>query len=249
MSEFTQAFELHNMVPGPEATDVVQVIFKGEDGILLCYGTSADTVLEAEDADTYAPGCIYQLVSGTSSKLYVNEGAAGAVASFTEIVGTVTGTGVSLADAYANYAAANVEAALAEIGGAAYTNRFTTTQVLHGTDAATAANFGKVFVAPKACTVKKITEVHSVAGSDGSAVTLHVERLQGTETSGNGDNLHTTGMDLKSTAETPQSPTLLATVVELAVGDRLNLVDTGTLTALDGLVITIELEWDVVDNS
>ena len=249
MSEFTQAFELHNMIPGPDATAVVQVIYKGEDGIILCYGTSADTVLEAEAADTYAPGCIYIKISGTGSKLYLNEGAAGAVAVFTEVTGTVTGAGVSLADAYANYTGITVEAALAELGGVAYANRFTVTQVLKSTDAATAANFGKIFVAPKACTVKKITEVHSVAGSDGSAVTLHVERLQGTETSGNGDDLHTTGMDLKSTAETPQSPALLATVVKLAVGDRLNLVDTGTLTALDGLAITIELEWDVVDNS
>jgi len=249
MSEFTQAYELHNMVPGPDASTDIQTIYKGIDGIILCYGTSADTVLEAEAADTYAPGCIYILISGTGSKLYVNEGAAGAVAAFAEVTGTVTGTGVSLTDAYANYTGTNLETALAELGGVAYANRFTVTQVLKSTDAATAANFGKIFVAPKACTVKKITEVHTVAGSDSSAVTLHVERLQGTETSGNGDNLHTTGMNLKGTAETPQSPTLLATVVELAVGDRLNLVDTGTLTALDGLVVTIELEWDVADNS
>lgn len=251
MSEFTQAFELHNMVPGPVASAVVQVTYKGEDGILKCYGTSAVSVLNAEAADTYAPGCVYTLVDGTSSKLYINEGAAGAVAVFVEIVGTVTGTGVTLVDAFANYTAENVEAALAEIGGVVYTNRFTIIKTIEPTaEAAAATSYGKIFIAPRACTVTKISEVHTVAGDDAGAVTLHVERLQGTETSGNGDNLHTTGIDLKGTAETPVSPTLLGTgVTELAAGDRLNLVDTGTLATLAGLCVTIELEWDVVDNS
>jgi hypothetical protein len=84
MSEFTIAHELHNMVPGPAPSAVVQVIYKTEKGIMLCYGTTADTVLEAEAADTYAPGCIYikSVVAGTSL-IYYNVGAAGAVASFT----------------------------------------------------------------------------------------------------------------------------------------------------------------------
>jgi hypothetical protein len=56
-------------------------------------------------------------------------------------------------------------------------------------------------------------------------------------------------MNLKSTAETPQSPPLLGNVTALAAGDRLNLVDTGTLTTLAGLCVTIELEWTVEDNS
>lgn len=81
-TRFQQAFDLHNMVAGPKASAVVQVTYKGEDGILACYGTAAITVLQAEAADTYAPGCIYTLVSGVSSKIYVNEGAAGAVADF-----------------------------------------------------------------------------------------------------------------------------------------------------------------------
>ena len=139
MSEFTQAFELHNMIPGPKASAVIQVMYKGEDGILLCYGTSADTVLEAEAADTYAPGCLYQKVSGTGSKVYINEGATGAVAVFTELVGTVTATGVSLVDAFANYTGVNLETALAEIGGAAYANRFTVSKTFDSTAAATAA--------------------------------------------------------------------------------------------------------------
>lgn len=82
---FTKAFDHHNMTPGPAASTTVQVIWRTEDGIMLCYGTSADTVLEAEAADTYAPGCLYiKVVSGGTSILYLNTGAAGAVATFTD---------------------------------------------------------------------------------------------------------------------------------------------------------------------
>ena len=83
-SRFTKAFDLHNMVPGPAASAVVQVIYKSEDGIMLCYGTSADTVLEAEAAGTYAPGCLYIKVASGASVIYLNTGAAGAVATFTD---------------------------------------------------------------------------------------------------------------------------------------------------------------------
>lgn len=103
MSEYTQANELHNMVPGPDATTVVQVTYKGEDGILGCYGTSADTVLEAEAADTYAPGCIYIRVNGASSIAYINKGAAGAVAAFEELTsadGTIATTIANIQAAY-----------------------------------------------------------------------------------------------------------------------------------------------------
>ncbi len=77
------AFDHHNMVPAPAASTIVQVIFRTEDGIMLCYGTSAHTVLEAEDADTYAPGCIYiRVVAAGPSVMYINVGAAGSVANF-----------------------------------------------------------------------------------------------------------------------------------------------------------------------
>jgi len=73
MSEF--GFEAETMVPAP-AAGTVRAIFTTEDGILLCYGTDAYTVLEAETGK-YAPGCLYikSLTAGTSI-LYVNEGTA-----------------------------------------------------------------------------------------------------------------------------------------------------------------------------
>ena len=80
------AFDLHNMVSGPAASAVVQVMYRTEEGILSCYGLSAIATLEAEDADTYAPGCIYirSLAAGTSVA-YINVGASGAGANFEAI--------------------------------------------------------------------------------------------------------------------------------------------------------------------
>jgi len=68
------AYELENMIPFPAASAVVVPIITTEDGVLLCYGTAANTVLEA-DTSTYAPGCIYikSLVAGTSI-IYFNVG-------------------------------------------------------------------------------------------------------------------------------------------------------------------------------
>ena len=79
-------WHLHNMIPAPAADSIVRVIFKTEDGILLCYGTSAISVLEAETANTYAPGCVYiRVLAAGSSKVYVNVAAADVVADFESV--------------------------------------------------------------------------------------------------------------------------------------------------------------------
>jgi hypothetical protein len=62
------------MIPSPAASAAVVPIWETEDGVLLCYGTAAYTVLEA-DTDTYAPGCLYiKSLAAGSSLLYMNEG-------------------------------------------------------------------------------------------------------------------------------------------------------------------------------
>jgi len=67
-------WKLENMVPAPAAAATVRPLITTEDGVLLCYGTAAYTVLEA-DTSTYAPGCIYiKSLTAGSSILYVNEG-------------------------------------------------------------------------------------------------------------------------------------------------------------------------------
>lgn len=110
MSEFKIAKILHDMVPGPDATSVIQTVYKGEDGILQAYGTSAVSVLNAETADTYAPGCVYVRVNGASSIAYINKGAAGAVSSFQELTsadGTIATTIANIQAAYQATAAAD----------------------------------------------------------------------------------------------------------------------------------------------
>lgn len=102
-----------------------------------------------------------------------------------------------------------------------------------------------VFIAPFDLTIKAIYEVHSTAGSDAGAVTLNLERLQGTEApGGNGDALLATAFNAKATANTVQTGALTATTASLTLsaGDRLGLNYTGTLTALAGVVVTVVYE-------
>ncbi len=67
---FVQAFDLHNMTPGPKGVAVPQVIYKSEDGILLAYGISVPGSVAG-----YATGCLFLHTDGTSdTALHVNEG-------------------------------------------------------------------------------------------------------------------------------------------------------------------------------
>lgn len=69
-SRFTQAFDLHNMVPGPAGVATSQVIYKSEDGILLAYGITVPGAVA-----NYAQGCIFFHTDGSAGgTIYVNEG-------------------------------------------------------------------------------------------------------------------------------------------------------------------------------
>jgi hypothetical protein len=101
------------------------------------------------------------------------------------------------------------------------------------------------FIAPFDLTIKAIDYVHATAGSDGGAVTLNLERLQGTEApGGNGDALLATAFNCKGTANTVQNGALTATTASLTLskGNRLGLDYTGTLTALAGVVVSVLYE-------
>ena len=67
-------FRHENMIPGPAAEVATHNIWETEDGVLMAYGLSAVSVLEATST-VYAPGCIYikSLTAGTSI-VYVNVG-------------------------------------------------------------------------------------------------------------------------------------------------------------------------------
>ena len=115
---------------------------------------------------------------------------------------------------------------------------------LPGTSAATAANYGNMFVADRAYEVVGASEVHRAVGTDMGAVTLNIEKLEPGEAPGSGNNLLSTAFNLKSTADTPVHGTLISSRRELLLkrGDRLVAVDAGTLTAVADVCVTIYLK-------
>ena len=120
---------------------------------------------------------------------------------------------------------------------------FVVKENIQGTNAATATNYGIFFIAPFRCEVVRIDEVHQTLGTDGGAVTVTVERLQGTEALDAGDDLLATLLSLKATINTVQNGTLTATKENriLNRGDRLALKDAGVLTTVAGVCVTVKI--------
>lgn len=104
------------------------------------------------------------------------------------------------------------------------------------------------FVADRAYEVVAISEVHAVAGNDASAVNLQVTKDISTNAPGAGTDLLTNntnaGFDMKGTANTVQTGTLVSTQAtrRLAAGNRLSVDFAGTLTTLAGVVVTVSLK-------
>lgn len=103
------------------------------------------------------------------------------------------------------------------------------------------------FIANRPYQIIGMRQVHSVAGSDPGSVNLQVTKDTGTNAPGAGTDLLTNnsnaGFNLKGTANTVQVGTLTTTAaaLKLAPGDRLSVDFAGTLTALAGVVVTVEL--------
>lgn len=102
------------------------------------------------------------------------------------------------------------------------------------------------FVAPQACKVTGISEVHSTLGTDAGAVTAVVTKDTGTQAPGAGTSLHQSGsFNLKGANNTVQNATLSTTAatLTLAAGDRLAVKLTGVPTAVAGAVVTAQISW------
>lgn len=119
----------------------------------------------------------------------------------------------------------------------------TATFVGQTTEAATDRVF---FVAPVACTIVAISQVHSVAA--GGASKLQVVKDTSTNAPGAGTDLLTnntnTGFDLNATANTVQNGTLTATTADLslAAGDRLAIDFANTIQSTAGVTVTVLLK-------
>ena len=118
------------------------------------------------------------------------------------------------------------------------------TVFLPSTSAATAGNYTHFFIADNGYVIYAVEEVHAVAGSNGSAVTCQLEKLTGTTAPGSGISLLATAFNLKGSANTVQSGILSLTGNHnyLIRGDRLALKRSGTLTAVDSVVVTVYLQ-------
>jgi hypothetical protein len=116
---------------------------------------------------------------------------------------------------------------------------FAASYVGQTTEAATDRQF---FVAPVACSIVAISEVHAVAA--GGASVVQVVKDTSTNAPGAGTDILTnntnTGFDLNATAQTVQVGTFAAT--SLAVGDRLSIDFANTIQSTAGLLITAILK-------
>lgn len=107
------------------------------------------------------------------------------------------------------------------------------------------------FIADRAYTIQGITYVHKTAGNDAGAVVCNVTKDTGTQAPAAGSSLQTGTFNCKGTANVVQTAVLADTVplylttpgsvLSIAVGDRLSVFFSGTLTTLAGIVITVSM--------
>ncbi len=118
---------------------------------------------------------------------------------------------------------------------------YTVSSRVADTDAATAAKYGTVFVAPFPCTLVSAKQRHSTAGTDAGSVTLDVEKLADGTAKGAGVSMLAGTFNLKSTANTVQSQTPTSTTANrnLAAGEAVALKTTGVLTSVNDVIVTI----------
>ncbi|RJO67633.1 MAG: hypothetical protein C4523_08830 [Myxococcales bacterium] len=97
------------------------------------------------------------------------------------------------------------------------------------------------WTAPYDCEVLSISERHATAGTDGSAVTAHIEKLADGTAAAGGTTVMNGTFNMKATANTLQWADLSATLADrqLTRGDSLGIDFTGTLTSLASVSLTI----------
>lgn len=117
------------------------------------------------------------------------------------------------------------------------------------TTAATAANYTTpFFIADRTYEIISAVERHEVAGSDMGAVTLTVEKVPSGTAPGSGTVVLASTFNLKGTANTNQEQVVLQTfsgstpIRRLNRGDALCLKTSGTLTAVDGVTVSVLLK-------
>ena len=120
---------------------------------------------------------------------------------------------------------------------------FTVSTILPYTDAASANFYANSFwTAPAKCVIDSVEVRYETASSSGT-VTVH--KVPSGTAVDSGTALLASTISTAATAATKYAGTLATTTstLELAAGDSLQLVDSGTLTSLVGLQVTVGLHW------
>lgn len=108
-----------------------------------------------------------------------------------------------------------------------------------------------IFTAPVDCVLLDANFVSSTVGSDGSAVNIQLTKDAVADAPGAGTDLlannTNAGFDLKGTINTPQYATFKTTagIRNLPRGTRVSLDYAGTQTAVDGVLITLLVAFDI----
>lgn len=100
------------------------------------------------------------------------------------------------------------------------------------------------FQANRDLRITGVRMVWSTAATDAGTVTIDVTKDTGTAAAGAGSSILSAALSVKTTANTPATPALTATVSRLSMvaGDRLSIKTAGTLTALAGLIVIVYTE-------
>ena len=120
---------------------------------------------------------------------------------------------------------------------------FTVSNTLPYTNAQSANYYNDIFwIAPAKCVVDSVEARWGTASTSGT-VTVH--KVPSGTAAGSGTALLSATISTAGTAATRTTGTLSTTAatLELAAGDGLQLVDSGTLTSLVDLNVTVGLHW------
>src|SRR5207244_2390156 len=112
-----------------------------------------------------------------------------------------------------------------------------------GTSAQTSGNYTRFFLPRLPCEIAWVSEIHSVLGTDGGAVTLDVVKVPSGSAVSAGTSLLASTFNLKSTINTPvtKEGTALTSTSggrSFVAGDAIGLLPTGTLTAVQNVHVT-----------
>src|SRR3990167_4853692 len=197
-------------------------------GFALADGVSGDFIpicrecIQQNTTDLTTNGLLF--LSATAGR--IADAVVGAVASVTQCLGRVVrgaGTEVMYMNADLEHVQAVFIAAEASL--------------------VTTAEFAAFFIADRHYRVIGARERHSVAGTNGSAVTAQVQKVTSGTAKASGVNVLSTTFDLKSTADTPVwlGPSTTAADIVLVPGDALTVLSSGTYTALIDTTIKVTL--------